>query len=90
MPRTLIKLSKAEERLAAVTVSVITIGEIATSVLHNALGAWWPAIAVFAAALLAVGSWAWYLARSRRRSVRSVVLLGLPDWLAHRWDSPQG
>lgn len=84
MPRTPIRLSKAEERLVAVTVSAITIGEVVTSVLHNVLAAWWPAIAVFVVALLAVGSWAWYLARSRHRSVRSVVVLGLPDWLGDR------
>jgi hypothetical protein len=46
MPRTPITMWKAEERPAAVTVSAITIGEIVTSVRHNALGAWWPAIAV--------------------------------------------
>ena len=83
-------MSNAEDRMAAATVVAITIGEVVTGVLHNTLGTWWPAIAVLVLAALVVGGWALYLARSRRRSVRSVVVLGLPDWLADRWDSPQG
>lgn len=83
-------MSKAEDWLAAVTVVTITIGEVVTSVLHNTLGTWWPAVAVLVLAAVVVGGWAWYLAHSRRRSVGSVVVLGLPDWLADRLDSPQG
>ena len=80
MSRVPIEPSRGERRIGSVVALIATVGSFGAGVISNIIGRWWPSIAVLIFVVLAVPISAVYFARTRHRSIRSVLALGLPTF----------
>ncbi len=76
-----IELSERERQVATIGVVVFAIGEVGFRVLDNTAGLLWPSVALLVVFLAFTVGFAAYIARSRQRSFRSVLAIGVPDRL---------
>jgi hypothetical protein len=76
-----VDLSRREQIAASSAVIVWAVGELLLRVVGNVTGVWWPLILLVGFLNLFVLGFALDLARTRKRSVLSLLLLVVPD----RW-----
>ena len=79
-----VDLSRKEQVLASSALVVIVVGELLLRVVGNTTGIWWPAFSFVGLTLLFMFAFAVYLARTRKRSVLSLLLLVIPDRVWNR------
>ncbi|MEI6626106.1 MAG: hypothetical protein WCO40_07155 [Thermoleophilia bacterium] len=89
MPPAPIDLTKCEERVRNGALIVIVLGNFGFRVFGNITHIWWPAISfILTFAIFTVGFMI-YVARTRKRSFRSVAAFGLPDFVTRRMSQTQ-
>ena len=79
-----IELSKSEERVRDAVLVVAAVGEVALRVVDNVTNRWWPEAALSVAVIVFAALFTAYLARSRGRSLGSVAMLSLPEFMKRR------
>jgi hypothetical protein len=82
-----VDLSRKEAVVSSSASVVIGVGELLLRVVGNTTGVWWPAISLGGRSRLFAFAFAVYLARTRKRTVWSLLVLVVPDRLwqrAHR------
>jgi hypothetical protein len=79
-----VELSQHERRVASSAVIVWAVGEVVLRVVGNTTGDWWPSFILLGAFLLFAAGFTMYLARTRNRSLGSLLVRALPDRLRSR------
>jgi hypothetical protein len=79
-----VELSQRERRVASSAVIVWAVGEVVLRVVGNTTGDWWPSFILLGAFLLFAAGFTMYLARTRNRSLGSLLVRALPDRLRSR------
>ncbi len=79
-----VELSQSEWRVATVGVILLVIGQVVLRAVGNTTDVWRPSFALLGVFVLFVAGFTIYLAKSRRRSLGSLLALGLPDRLRRR------
>lgn len=74
-----VEFSRAEGRVVACAAVVVPVAELGFRVLDNTTGIWWPSIAWIGCLTAFALGFATHIARSRSRSIRSVLALAIPD-----------
>jgi uncharacterized membrane protein YhaH (DUF805 family) len=79
-----VELTERERRIATGSLIVFVVGEIVLRVVGSTTDVWWPSFAFLGALFVFVIGFAVYLARTRDRSLGSLLALALPDRLRRR------
>ena len=79
-----VDLSPREQRVASVALIIWVVGEVAFRVIGNTTDEWWPEFTLLGGFALFTVGFVVYVARTRNRSVGSVVALALPGRLRGR------